>query len=121
MFLYVVFYSTYPIIFLFFFFFNDTATTEIYTLSLHDALRSGRRLRPGAHLPRLCNLAHRGGPERRAGPGVRRRPAARGSGRRAAPLLGGDGAVARPARAGGPRDGGARPDGPPARLEPLHA
>ena len=23
---------------LFFFFFNDTATTEIYTLSLHDAL-----------------------------------------------------------------------------------
>src|SRR2546427_4991597 len=26
------------IIFLFFFFFNDTATTEIYTLSLHDAL-----------------------------------------------------------------------------------
>src|SRR6266487_6403289 len=34
-------------IFLFFFFFNDTATTEIYTLSLHDALpirpRSGGR------------------------------------------------------------------------------
>src|SRR5208337_3367811 len=27
-----------PIFFLFFFFFNDTATTEIYTLSLHDAL-----------------------------------------------------------------------------------
>src|SRR2546421_6669994 len=27
----------YPLIFLFFFF-NDTATTEIYTLSLHDAL-----------------------------------------------------------------------------------
>src|SRR5947209_9686779 len=26
------------ILFLFFFFFNDTATTEIYTLSLHDAL-----------------------------------------------------------------------------------
>src|SRR6267143_6528217 len=25
--------------FSFFFFFNDTATTEIYTLSLHDALR----------------------------------------------------------------------------------
>ena len=25
---------------LYFFFFNDTATTEIYTLSLHDALRS---------------------------------------------------------------------------------
>ena len=27
-----------PIFLLFFFFFNDTATTEIYTLSLHDAL-----------------------------------------------------------------------------------
>src|SRR3712207_7041083 len=26
------------VLFLFFFFFNDTATTEIYTLSLHDAL-----------------------------------------------------------------------------------
>src|SRR5436190_22811915 len=33
--------STYPSLHLFlsfFFFFNDTATTEIYTLSLHDAL-----------------------------------------------------------------------------------
>src|SRR6266496_2120078 len=30
------------IFFVFFFFFNDTATTEIYTLSLHDALRSRR-------------------------------------------------------------------------------
>src|SRR2546426_2403741 len=52
----------------FFFFFNDTATTEIYTLSLHDALPisprrvpaargrrtrpRGRRLRPRA--PRAC-------------------------------------------------------------------
>src|SRR3712207_9207974 len=27
-----------PLQFMFFFFFNDTATTEIYTLSLHDAL-----------------------------------------------------------------------------------
>src|SRR5215475_5811076 len=27
--------------FVFFFFFNDTATTEIYTLSLHDALPIG--------------------------------------------------------------------------------
>ena len=26
------------VLFLFFFFFHDTATTEIYTLSLHDAL-----------------------------------------------------------------------------------
>src|SRR5438132_4264984 len=28
----------------FFFFFNDTATTEIYTLSLHDALPISRKL-----------------------------------------------------------------------------
>src|SRR2546430_14722206 len=50
----------------FFFFFNDTATTEIYTLSLHDALpifsaershillvfhkRLGRWLQPGGHI-----------------------------------------------------------------------
>src|SRR2546425_9451756 len=32
-----------PHLFLFFFFFNDTATTEIYTLSLHDALPIFRR------------------------------------------------------------------------------
>src|SRR6267143_7014209 len=34
------FFLIYPLLFscLFFFFFNDTATTEIYTLSLHDAL-----------------------------------------------------------------------------------
>src|SRR5258707_9720656 len=30
-------------LFHFFFFFNDTATTEIYTLSLHDALPISRR------------------------------------------------------------------------------
>src|SRR3989442_5752955 len=44
-----------PSLSIFFFFFNDTATTEIYTLSLHDALpiyrqpfsgRAGRRRRP---------------------------------------------------------------------------
>src|SRR5258708_14659319 len=29
---------------IFFFFFNDTATTEIYTLSLHDALPSPYRI-----------------------------------------------------------------------------
>src|SRR5438552_18772257 len=33
----------YSLKFLFFFFFNDTATTEIYTLSLHDALPISRR------------------------------------------------------------------------------
>src|SRR2546429_7384543 len=31
-----------------FFFFNDTATTEIYTLSLHDALPISRRARRAA-------------------------------------------------------------------------
>src|SRR3989475_4141913 len=35
---------------LFFFFFNDTATTEIYTLSLHDALPICDRVRAGARL-----------------------------------------------------------------------
>src|SRR3712207_8749904 len=56
-----------------FFFFNDTATTEIYTLSLHDALPislPGYRLlglprdaggRPGDHLP----VDHRGDRARR--------------------------------------------------------
>src|SRR5271163_1469104 len=34
----VLFYIISVVSFLFFFFFNDTATTEIYTLSLHDAL-----------------------------------------------------------------------------------
>src|SRR3712207_9023204 len=46
--------------FLFFFFFNDTATTEIYTLPLHDALpistasarRSPRRSRRSGRAPR---------------------------------------------------------------------
>src|SRR5439155_19945108 len=33
--------------FSFFFFFNDTATTEIYTLSLHDALPISRMARAG--------------------------------------------------------------------------
>src|SRR2546426_9495645 len=38
-----------PVPYLFFFFFNDTATTEIYTLSLHDALPISQvRLRRGA-------------------------------------------------------------------------
>src|SRR2546428_13553827 len=42
-----------------FFFFNDTATTEIYTLSLHDALPiCGRRDRP-AHA--VLGAHHHGG------------------------------------------------------------
>src|SRR6266496_5693758 len=34
----------YHLTFVFFFFFNDTATTEIYTLSLHDALPTSRQV-----------------------------------------------------------------------------
>src|SRR2546426_9984222 len=37
----------------FFFFFNDTATTEIYTLSLHDALPIYRGL-PRRRLRQVC-------------------------------------------------------------------
>src|SRR2546422_1681760 len=56
---------------LFFFFFNDTATTEIYTLSLHDALPiSGDARRDG--------LPHAHGGARRPARARRRRPAVRG-------------------------------------------
>src|SRR6266702_8761567 len=44
--------------FIFFFFFNDTATTEIYTLSLHDALP-------------ICRCAPRPSPLPNWGPGTR--------------------------------------------------
>src|SRR5256885_12688215 len=40
------------IMYCFFFFFNDTATTEIYTLSLHDALPICQRLARSRHLGR---------------------------------------------------------------------
>src|SRR2546430_15081155 len=40
------------------FFFNDTATTEIYTLSLHDALPISRELRPALE-PDGGGAAHR--------------------------------------------------------------
>src|SRR5256886_7327619 len=54
-----------------YFFFNDTATTEIYTLSLHDALPIslprvvGREARAGAYAQRVGGGAathHRGAP-----------------------------------------------------------
>src|SRR5260370_41051676 len=58
-----------------FFFFNDTATTEIYTLSLHDALPISERRAPGRKTPgpvpratRLLRSPPRG---RGTGPGVR--------------------------------------------------
>src|SRR5256885_9912690 len=40
-----------------FFFFNDTATTEIYTLSLHDALPISPAGRGGAALGGVCRNA----------------------------------------------------------------
>src|SRR5687767_15808248 len=45
------------------FFFNDTATTEIYTLSLHDALpilHRGPARRRGARAVHAARLDHRG-------------------------------------------------------------
>ena len=42
-----LFYSIAVLSFLFFFFFNDTATTEIYTLSLHDALPISKQVGSG--------------------------------------------------------------------------
>src|SRR5256885_13128724 len=49
-----------PLCHCFFFFFNDTATTEIYTLSLHDALPISRRSRSTgarASSPPCCRKA----------------------------------------------------------------
>src|SRR5688572_32170387 len=45
----------------FFFFFNDTATTEIYTLSLHDALpiSPAPTGRPAARRPRAAKRGRR--------------------------------------------------------------
>src|SRR2546430_3895871 len=42
-----------------FFFFNDTATTEIYTLSLHDALPIWRRLWTADRSPAPGHTDHR--------------------------------------------------------------
>src|SRR6266536_6721755 len=52
---------------LFFFFFNDTATTEIYTLSLHDALpifSLPRRPRAAERTPQLPARGGQRGPVR---------------------------------------------------------
>src|SRR5215211_9505564 len=58
---------TISLLFIVFFFFNDTATTEIYTLSLHDALPiSGPPPRLTRALPRPP-AAGRADPGRRAG------------------------------------------------------
>src|SRR2546430_9250874 len=62
---------------LFFFFFNDTATTEIYTLSLHDALPISRAY-DGARF--VCAPGAGPGGSRRVDRGVR--PRGRGGGLR---------------------------------------
>src|SRR6266540_5441340 len=58
-----------------FFFFNDTATTEIYTLSLHDALpilpevrpvRGGHRAAPSRRLPPRDRAALRADQDRKS-------------------------------------------------------
>src|SRR3989449_11579483 len=46
---------TYAFCFFLFFFFNDTATTEIYTLSLHDALPISRHARRLAFVRGPCS------------------------------------------------------------------
>src|SRR2546422_4027480 len=80
---------TYALCTLLFFFFNDTATTEIYTLSLHDALpisarrraRGGRRGRGRGREP-LSRLhgGDRRRPHRGRSPAGRARPAGGGGG-----------------------------------------
>src|SRR4030095_17193460 len=63
----ILWHTAFVVVYLFFFFFNDTATTEIYTLSLHDAL------------PIWCDCARAGNrgpsPEQSAVPGAEERGA----------------------------------------------
>src|SRR5256885_17029630 len=96
-----IFFVTYRIIFShssFFFFFNDTATTEIYTLSLHDALpiyRARPRHRLAADRGEAGRLAGRAA----LGPGdARRNRGPRPAGAR--PALGGYSMLKTCARAG---------------------
>src|SRR2546429_9909888 len=63
----------------FFFFFNDTATTEIYTLSLHDALPISARPRPESRAAvGIQGPSARTGPPRGPQPGGAGVGAARG-------------------------------------------
>src|SRR2546422_10474839 len=54
--MFFIFASCPPLAWFVFFFFNDTATTEIYTLSLHDALPICRfvAVGPVGRLPRIA-------------------------------------------------------------------
>src|SRR3989441_6559747 len=89
-----------------FFFFNDTATTEIYTLSLHDALPISHQDRPAPTVRRSdCPTDRRG----LGGDGGRAR------GAEAPPRPGGVRALARPRRRGARGDAGAAPHGARAR------
>src|SRR3712207_8284155 len=89
---------------LYFFFFNDTATTEIYTLSLHDALPIFHRRRRPAHQPTA--VVHGGGHDREA-------PRLRGLYRAAHPSPRGE--------AGGRADRAADGDRKSTRLNSSHA
>src|SRR2546426_854733 len=51
-----------------FFFFNDTATTEIYTLSLHDALPISNAPPPTTSPSTACRSARAACPRTRCGP-----------------------------------------------------
>src|SRR5438034_6017681 len=57
--------------FVFFFFFNDTATTEFYTLSLHDALPISRRPHGPYYPGRGCARSGRATPGSRSAPSRR--------------------------------------------------
>src|SRR5438876_403313 len=115
-----------------FFFFNDTATTEIYTLSLHDALP----IRPWPATGVRMLRCHDQPPHVPAGlrrPGGRRslrRAGAGGAGRlwRAEPAVRGPGRHGRAGRAAHARGGTAGPDhagaplpGHPGRVLVCHA
>src|SRR2546421_10148546 len=66
--------TSYAVFTSFLFFFNDTATTEIYTLSLHDALPISRPERtraprpPGGRTPARCARSSRDTAPRTARP-----------------------------------------------------
>src|SRR3712207_8540658 len=94
-----------------FFFFNDTATTEIYTLSLHDALPISR----GARLRRRrAAHADRSDPVRRLGRPVRAREDGQGARHREPP-------VRRRVLGGGPDGPGHPRDRKSTRLNSSHA
>src|SRR2546429_42765 len=54
--MYYLFFILCHLLYLLFFFFNDTATTEIYTLSLHDAIQVDARVRWVTLGPEIENL-----------------------------------------------------------------